>query len=94
VIVRAGPYVFSELHVNPDRTLVDLSIDGRGGVGDDETPEGHWWFVAANDADEIVALQLVDPVETLRRDGAVNVTLPSGEKVAVEGIEEALRQPA
>lgn len=92
--VRVGPYVFSEFDFNPDRTLMDLSIDGRWGIGDDETPEGHWWFVAGNDSDEIVALQLIDPLKAMKREGAVHVTLPDGQRVTAEGIEEVLGQPA
>ncbi|MDX6651894.1 MAG: hypothetical protein QOJ38_675 [Solirubrobacterales bacterium] len=92
--IHAGPYEFTALDYNSQSDLLDLSIDGRWGVGDEETPEGHWWFVAGDGSDEIVALQLLKPRERLEALGAVVVTLPTGEQVTVEGIENALTLPA
>jgi hypothetical protein len=95
--VRAGPYVFTKIHYNARGDLMDLSIDGeRWGIGDQDTPENHTWFVADNDSapDDVVALQLNLPREILEREGAVHVTLPGGDRVELEGIEEVLKQHA
>jgi hypothetical protein len=91
--VRIGPYTFRDVAYKPWDDLMDLSIDGRGGVGDVETPEGDVWFVADDTSDEIVALQIEGPAHRLALDGRVTVTLPDGTAAVAEGIETAVGQP-
>jgi len=90
--VRIGPYEFTKFRFHPDGDSMALSIDGRWGTAIWDSPENDVWFVDFDDLDEIVAVELNDPRDRLRRDGAVFVTLPSGERVKAEGIEEAIAQ--
>jgi hypothetical protein len=92
--VRVGPYEFRDVIYDPNRDVLDLSIEGLGGVGDDDTPEGHTWFVENDESDEIVALQIIEPRRAIELDGALYVTLPTGERVVAQGVEEVLTRPS
>ena len=64
-------------------------LDSLGPRADLRSPENHVWLFDADDHFHGVAL--MEPRERLERDGAVLLTLPSGERERVVGVEFAVR---
>ena len=90
--LRAGEHIFNHVHYDAESDILYSSkVRPQPTVGDD-TPEGH--SLNFNDADELVGLDLHGPQRIVEREGLVRVTLPDGNTVEVEGVAEALKQPA
>jgi hypothetical protein len=89
--VAIGPHRFDRALYDPDRDILDLSLEARrGGVGGEDTPEGHMWF---SRDDEICGVQFVEPRRQLERDGGIFVTLPDGNRVRAEAAEALIAAP-
>lgn len=92
--IRAGKYEFRDVDYDAEADVLYASLDGpQRGTGE-ETPELHVWRF--NDAGRFSGITFISPRRLYERDGALWVTLPSGERVAVEGLEPilGLHQPA
>jgi hypothetical protein len=92
--VRAGSYSFPEVHWDPGADVLELAISDGGSVAGAESPEGHLWMYPDDDSNEVTGLVLMAVHALLERDGEITVTTPQGEKVVVEGLGAALKQPA
>jgi uncharacterized protein YuzE len=90
VSLRAGRFTFPYVTYDAPSDILYASIEPQRRQGTREpTPEQH--FLRFNDEGRFVGLTLVEPRSQLEREGAVYVSLPSGDRVRVQGIELELR---
>ena len=88
--LRVGPYTFSEVTYDGPSDVLYASIGTLNWSRREQTPEEHVWHF--DDRGRFRGLTLVCPREQLERDGAVYVSLPTGELERVQGIELELRR--
>jgi len=91
--LRVGPYLFTQITYYADDDVLYAHVDHRRGgehVGHPDDPM-HPFFAVDG---EVIQLDLISPRAELDRRGRVTVTLPDGTSADVQGIEEALKQPA
>jgi uncharacterized protein YuzE len=90
VSLRAGSYTFPYVTYDAPSDVLYASIEPQRRQGRRQlTPEEH--FLRFDDEGRFVGLTLVEPRSQLERDGAVYISLPSGDRVRVQGIELELR---
>jgi uncharacterized protein YuzE len=82
VSLRAGRYTFPYVTYDAPSDVLYASIQPQRSQGRRErTPEQH--FLRYDDAGRFVGVTLVEPRSQLEREGAVYVSLPSGDRVRV-----------
>jgi uncharacterized protein YuzE len=89
VSLRAGPYTFSHVTYDAPSDVLYAAIDAPRPGSREPTPEEHQ--LRFDEEGRFFGLTLVNPSEQLRREGAVYVSLPTGERVRVQGAEAAIR---
>jgi hypothetical protein len=89
VSLRAGPYTFTHITYDPPSDVLYAAIGSARGGSRRETPEHH--VLRFDDDGRFYGLILVAPREQLEREGGVYVSLPSGERVRVQGAESLVR---
>lgn len=87
--LRAGPYTFNHVTYDAPSDVLYAAIDGPRRGSRQETPEAH--ILRFDERGKFFGITLVAPREQLDREGAVYVSLPSGERVRVQGAETAIR---
>ena len=87
--LRAGPYTFEHVTYDAPSDVLYAAIDRPRRGTREETPEAH--LLRFDERGRFFGLTLVGPREQLDREGAVYVSLPSGERVRVQGAEAAIR---
>lgn len=88
--LRAGPYTFSHVTYDAPSDVLYAALEAPRPGTREETPEAH---VLRYDEDgRFFGMMLVNPRAQLDREGAVYVSLPSGERVRVQGAEAAIRE--
>ena len=87
--LRVGPYTFSDVIYDGPSDVLYASIGKPAQSRREKTPEEHLWHF--DDRGRFRGLTLMSPREQLERDGAVFVSLPTGELERVQGIELELR---
>jgi len=83
--LRAGPYTFMHVTYDAPSDVLYAALDGPRQGTRAETPEAHIWRF--DERGRFFGLTLVNPREQLAREGGVFVSLPSGERVRVQGAE-------
>jgi hypothetical protein len=91
VSLRAGPYTFNHVTYDPPSDVLYAAIDRPRPGTRHKTPEEH--ILRFDSRGEFFGVILVGPREQIEREGAVYVSLPSGDRVRVQGVE-ALMQGA
>ena len=89
--LRAGPYTFNHVTYDPPSDVLYAAIDRPRPGTREKTPEQH--ILRFDSRGEFFGVILVGPREQMEREGAVYLSLPSGDRVRVQGIE-ALMRPA
>jgi uncharacterized protein YuzE len=90
VALRAGPYTFRSVTYDAPSDVLYAAIDVQPERARREpTPEEH--FLRFDEEGRFVGITLVNPRSQLEREGAVYVSLPSGDRVRVQGIEREIR---
>ena len=90
VSLRAGRFTFPYVTYDAPSDVLYASMEPQRRQGTREpTPEQH--FLRFDDEGRFIGLTLVEPRSQLEREGAVYVSLPSGDRVRVQGIELELR---
>jgi uncharacterized protein YuzE len=89
VSIRAGAYTFSHVTYDAPSDVLYAALDRPRPGTRRETPEAD--VLRFDERGEFFGVILVNPRERLERDGAVRVTLPSGDLVRVQGVEAAIR---
>jgi hypothetical protein len=90
--LRVGRHNFGFVTYDASSDVIYAKVDGSPSARREATPEEHVWLFDEDDRFHGVAL--MEPRERLERDGAVYVTLPSGEHERVAGVEFAVRAGA
>jgi uncharacterized protein YuzE len=90
--LRAGPYTFDHVTYDAPSDVLYAAIGGPRPGSREETPEAH--LLRFDERGRFFGITLVAPREQLDREGGVYVTLPSGERVRVQGAEVAIRAGA
>lgn len=87
--IRAGRYTFTHVTYDGPSDVLYASIDVPRPGTRSETPESD--VLRFDERGEFFGVIVQNPRERLEREGAVRITLPSGDLVRVQGIEAALR---
>jgi hypothetical protein len=89
--LRAGPYTFDYVTYDPPSdVLYAATVPQRGrDARRQTTPESH--LLRFDEEGRFIGITLVNPRSQLERDGAVHISLPSGDRVRVQGVEQELR---
>lgn len=91
VSLRAGPYTFSHVTYDPPSDVIYAAIDSPASGTRQETPERH--VLRFDERGRFSGMILVGPRAQLEREGAVFVSLPTGERVRVQGAERLMSSP-
>jgi hypothetical protein len=89
VSIRAGEYTFRHVTYDAPSDVLYAAIDRPRPGTRRETPEAD--MLRFDERGEFFGVILMNPRRRLEREGAVNLTLPSGDLVRVHGIEAAIR---
>ena len=87
--IRVGPYTFGNVTYDGPSDVLYASIGELPSSRREKTPEEHLWHF--DDRNRFRGITLMSPREQLERDGAVYVSLPSGELERVQGVEILVR---
>jgi hypothetical protein len=87
--LRVGPYTFSDVIYDEPSDVLYATIGRLAESRREQTPEGHLWHF--DERGRFRGITLMSPREQLERQGAVYVSLPTGELERVQGAELELR---
>ena len=88
--MRTGRYSFPEVSYDPPSDVLYARIGDGPDASRERTEEGDiWTFDADGHATGVIVME---PAARLARDGAVYVTLPTGERERLQGVEAAMRE--
>ena len=90
--MRSGRYSFPYTTYDPPSDVLYARINDAHDASRVETEEGDVWTYDADGRPTGVIV--MEPGARFARDGAVYITLPSGERERVQGIETALQGAA
>jgi hypothetical protein len=88
-VIRAGPHTFRQVTYDAPSDVLYAVVLEVPTARREQTPEGHVW--SFDERGRFTGVALMSPRERLERDGFVSLTLPTGERERVQGIEAALR---
>lgn len=87
--LRAGPYTFSHVTYDAPSDVLYAALTSPMPGARRTTPEAH--ILRFDEEGRFSGITLVNPRDQLAREGAVYISLPSGERVRVQGAEAAMR---
>jgi hypothetical protein len=87
--LRIGRHTFHFTTYDPPSDVLDAGVEGPPEGRRERSPEDHIWRL--DEEGRLVGLTLMNPRRQLEREGAVYVTLPSGERERVAGAEAMIR---
>jgi hypothetical protein len=87
--VRIGRHTFDYVTYDPPSDVLEVGVAGPPAGRRALSPEEHIWRL--DDEERLVGITFMNPREQLDREGAVYVTLPTGERERVAGAERLLR---
>jgi uncharacterized protein YuzE len=88
--LRAGPFTFNYVTYDASSDMLYAGFEAQRRQGRRErTPEDD--FLRFDESGRFVGVTLVNPRSRLEREGAVHLSLPSGDRVRVQGLELELR---
>jgi hypothetical protein len=87
--MRAGTLFFPLVTYDPPSDVIHARLGTGEEVRRERTEEGDWW--GYDQEGRPTTLTVMEPRERLDRGGAVYVTLPSGERERLQGVEAAMR---
>ena len=87
--LRIGRHTFRFITYDPPSDVLDAGVDGPPEGRRERSPEDHIWRV--DEKGRLLGITLMNPRRQLERDGAVYVTLPTGERERVAGAEVMIR---
>jgi uncharacterized protein YuzE len=89
VSLRAGPFTFRHVTYDPPSDVLYAAIASPPSGQRQETPEHH--ILRFDERGKFAGMILVGPRAQLEREGGVFVSLPSGDRVRVQGAETVMR---
>jgi hypothetical protein len=90
VSLRAGPYTFRHTSYDASSDVLYASMAPPRSGTRAQTPEAH--LLRFDERGRFFGIIFMAPREQLEREGAVFVSLPSGERVRVQGVERLVRE--
>ena len=87
--LRLGRHNFTRVVYDSSSDVLYASLPGVEPVRREPTPEDDVWLF--DELDRFVGVRVVEPRVRWERDGAVWVSLPTGERERAAGVEAALR---
>ena len=88
--LRLGRHNFTRVVYDGSSDVLYATLPGTEPSRREATPEEDVWLF--DDAGRLVGVRVVEPRARWERDGAVWISLPSGERERATGMEAALRQ--
>jgi uncharacterized protein YuzE len=89
--MRTGRYAFGEVSYDPPSDVLYARITAARDASRERTEDGDIWTF--DERGRATGVIVMEPRERLARDGAVYVTLPTGERERLQGVEAAMRGP-
>ncbi len=90
--MRVGRHSFPQVTYDPPSDVLYARIGTGPEASRERTEEGDVWTF--DDTGRPLGVIVMEPRERLERDGAVYVTLPTGERERLQGVEAAMRNPS
>ena len=90
--MRAGRHSFPQVTYDPPSDVLYAKLSTSQVASRERTEEGDVWTYDA--MGRPTGVIVIEPRARLDRDGAVYITLPSGERERLQGVEAAMRGPA
>jgi hypothetical protein len=87
--MRSGRLSFREFSYDPPGDVLYARLSGEDTARREQSPEGDTWTFDADGRPTGVIV--IEPRARFDRDGAVFITLPSGERERLQGVEAAMR---
>jgi uncharacterized protein YuzE len=87
--LRVGKHTFSYAIYDASSDVLYAAVDGPPRGTRETTPESHLWRF--DEEGRFVGITFMNPREQLEREGAVYVTLPTGERQRATGAEQLIR---
>ena len=87
--LRVGRHNFAYVTYDASSDVIYAKYDGAPSASRELSPEEHVWLF--DEMGRFHGIALMEPRERLERDGAVYVSLPSGERERVVGVEFTVR---
>jgi hypothetical protein len=87
--VRAGRHTFPLVTYDGPSDVLYAKLSDGDEASRERTEEGDVWTF--DDSGRPIGVIVIEPGERLERDGAVYLTLPSGERERLQGVEAAMR---
>lgn len=88
-MLRVGRFTFRDVVYDGPSDVLYATLKDAPTARRVRTPEDH--VCSFDDRERLTGIAFMGAAQQLRREGAVYVTLPSGEKERVQGAEAALR---
>jgi uncharacterized protein YuzE len=87
--VRSGRYSFPWVTYDPPSDILHARLSRAPEASRERSPEGDIW--SFDEHGRPTGVTVIEPRARLDRDGAVYITLPSGERERLQGIEAEMR---
>lgn len=88
--MRTGRYSFRDVTYDPPSDVLYARLNQAPTAERQQTEEGDVWTF--DEAGRPTGLIVIEPRDRFERDGAVYVTLPTGERERLQGVESAMRR--
>jgi len=89
--MRAGRFVFSAVTYDPPSDVLHARVSDEDVARRERTDEGDFW--GYDGGGRPATLTVMEPRERFERDGAVYISLPTGELERLQGVQAAMRSP-
>ena len=90
--MRTGRYSFGYVTYDPPSDVLYARLNQTPTAERRRTEEGDVWTL--DEAGRPTGLIVIEPRDRFERDGAVYITLPTGERERLQGVEAAIRGTA
>ena len=87
--MRSGRYLFPHVTYDPPSDVLYAQLSREHAARRERTEEGDVWTY--DEQGRPTGVIVMEPRQRLQRDGAVYITLPSGQRERLQGVEAALR---
>ena len=87
--MRSGRYSFAYFTYDPPSDVLYARLTEQKAARRERTEEGDVWTY--DEDGRPTGVIVMDPRQRFERDGAVYITLPSGQRERLQGVEAALR---
>jgi len=87
--LRIGPHTFDRVVYDAASDVIYATAGGFESAGQERTPEDH--YLLLDETGQLTGVTLMEPRACFERDGAVHLTLHTGERERIAGIVATLR---